>query len=32
VRVAPCFSKSAMFCRSFWFVAIWVFVLAKRFN
>ena len=32
VSLAPCLSRSAMFCRSFWFVVIWVFVLAKRFN
>jgi len=32
VSVAPCLSRSAMFCRSFWFVDTLAFVLAKRFN
>jgi hypothetical protein len=31
VSVAPCFSRSAMFCRSFWFVVTSDNVLAKRF-
>lgn len=32
VNLAPCLSRSAMFCRSCWFVDTSAFVLAKRFN
>jgi len=32
VSVAPCFNRSAIFCRSFCFVDTSAYVLAKRFN
>ena len=32
VSLAPCLKRSAMFCRSFWFVGTLGFILAKRFN